>query len=588
MDKLQLYIYKSLRGFKSVRNINPSENIQRHIMDVRRVLELLDYNPAEKNLFYLISYVDEGSFFTIIRTIPPEPLNHLATTIFVPHGLKITPEEMSEIVRRTTRMVSNPSVTAEELTELHTTFAREYPDDPDAPATVASEGREYAWSLYGGDTGRKLTDYFGDALYQPDFLPYAGVVLVDADLGVRGSANDLSSFSPVKTVPLLPPQATPEGFTPHIYHHLFDKPFLVPLGGDVQVVWKRAGFEDREQTVHIGQSDQAVEPASTAESRKAVSPASFFITSQSSKKPIVDPVITVNGVEINEARYFTQADLKEADVVIRCTGFFPFHARMDLASSTQALIQLQEQRKIYRFELPVKSSELGSPIRFEIHTKRELTDSPIEGYSLLDDIKEGVTRINHLEYTAGTPGASRRMMFLVAGVALLLGLLGGWLIARPSEGATAEISELSENSENSVVSENSEPSRNTQSSESAQSSPTSQAPEPEKADPAPANTAAVNQEAIKYLDSNPKWNKADLEKFPELRGLFDDMNSFRIEKIITVWGPKLKASKNFSSVVKAAEGGRHKPKAQFKPEDRYNKDGDTVINWRGYTYRIDP
>ena len=170
MNKLQLYISKSLRGFKSVRNINPSENVQRHIRDVRRALEALDYDPAEKYLFYLISYVEEGSFFTILRTIPDQPLDHLATTIFVPNGLKITREEMADIVHRTTRMVSNPSVSAEEINDLHEVFSKEYPVDPNPPACVPSEGRDYASCFYNGETGRKLDDFYAEALYQPAFI----------------------------------------------------------------------------------------------------------------------------------------------------------------------------------------------------------------------------------------------------------------------------------------------------------------------------------------------------------------------------------------------------------------------------------
>lgn len=578
MNKLQLYIYKSLRGFKSVRNINPSENVQRHILDVRRALELLDYNPAEKYLFYMVSYIDEGSFFTILRTIPSEPLDHLSTTIFVPRGLLITPEEMEAVVRRTTRMVSNPAVSADDLAELHKTFSREYPVDREAPATVASEGRRYAWCLYGGETGRALRDFFGDKLYQPGYLPYAGVLLVDADLGVTGSANDLTDMPLATTVPVLPPESTPEGFTPHIYHHTFDRPFLVPLGGDVQIVWHRAGFEDRVQDVHISAPDQVIVPASTAESRKAISPASFFITSQASKSPVPDPIITVNGVEINEARYFTQADLKNAEVVIRCAGFFPFKGNLDLAATTQALIQLQEQRKIYRFELPVKTSELGAPIRFEIHTKRELEDSPVEGYALLDEMYEGSNRINHLQYTGSTPGSSRRMMIIVAVAALALGWLGGWLCTRPGHPAPAEAADtLAVEAPVATV---------------AQPAPAqSPAPAPAPAQPAEAAAsapAAVSAEALAYLDRNPKWIKADMEKFPGLKGLFDDMNNFRIERIITFWGPRLSGSKNFKAVTAAAEGGRHKAAAQFAPGTTYNKEGDTVINWRGYTYRIDP
>ncbi|MDO4320091.1 MAG: hypothetical protein Q4C34_05895 [Bacteroidales bacterium] len=582
MNKLQLYIYKSLRGFKSVRNINPSENVQRHILDVRGALDILDYDPADKYLFYMISYVEEGSFFTILRTIPDGRLDHLATTIFVPRGLRITPEEMDEVVRRTTRMVSNPAVSAEELAELHTTFAKEYPVDREAPMTVASEGREYAWCLYGGDTGRKLIDFYGPMLYQPDYLPYAGVLLIDAELGVTGNGQDLSDMQLSTTVPVLPPASTPEGFSAHIYHHPFDRPYLAPLGGNVTIVWRRQGFEDRSQEVTVVRADQEIEPTSTAESRKAISPASFFVTSQASKAPLPDPMITVNGVEINEARYFTQADLKNAEVAIRCPGYFPFKGTLDLASTTQALIQLQEQRRIYRFELPVKTSELGAPIRFEIHTKRDMTDSPVEGYRLLDDIKEGPTRINHLEYTGSTPGASRRMALMLAAGALIVGFIIGWLCGRPSSPSQATESDTTVTETVEVVPETKPDVK------AAPARPAEKPAESRPQTPEATGSGPVTREAIAYLDDNSRWSRDEMEKHPGLRGLFDDLNNYRIERIIDVWQPKLTASKNFKAVATAAANGRYKPKAHFEPGQTYNKPGDNVIVWRTYTFRLDP
>jgi len=586
MNKLQLYIYKSMRGFKSVRNINPEENVQRHILDVRHALEMLDYNPAEKNLFYLVSYIDEGSFFTILRTIPPQPLDHLATTIFVPRGIQIPASEMEALVRRTTRMVSNPSVSAEELAELHTTFAGEYPADREAPMTVASEGREYAWCRYGGDTGRKLSDFMGPALYQPDFLPYAGVLLVDADLGVTSRADDLTGRPLATVVPVMPPAKSPEGFVPHIYHHTFDRPFLAPLGGTVEIVWKRPGFEDRTQQVAIERAGQEIEPVSTAESRKAISPASFFITSQSSKAPLTGVTITVNGIEINEARSFTQSDLKSADVAIRCPGYFPFRGNLDLAATTQALIQLQEQRRIYRFELPVKTSELGAPIRFEIHTKRDLTESPVEGYTLLDDIREGPTKVNHLEYTGSTPGASRRLAVILTAAGLLVGIAIGWLLGRPGDASATKPEPTATETAAATVPAADAPAPASEPAATPAPAPTQQTP---ATTPAPTATPAkASAEAIAYLDANPKWIKADMDKFPELQGLFDDLNNYRIERIISHWGPLLAASKNFKAVATAAEGGRYKEKVKALAGTTHNKAGDTVINWRGYTYRIDP
>ncbi len=571
MNKLQLYIYKSLRGFKSVRNINPEENVQCYIRDVRKALEILDYDPSEKYLFYLISYIDDGVFFTILRTIPSEPFDHLATSIFVPNGLKITREEMADIVKRTTRMVSNPQVTTEELSDLHEVFAKEYPIEQNPPATVASEGREYAFCQYGGDTGRSLSDFFAEKLYQPDFLKYAGIVLVDADLGVSSTAPDLGAHPLADTVAVLPPENHPDGFTPHIFHRPFNRPFLAPLGGTVTIVWRRGGFEDQIQTVKIENDNQQVEPMSTADSRKAVSPASFFITSQASKSPVHEATITVNGVEINEARSFTCDELKNADVIIRAQGFFPFHAHLNLAATTQALIQLQEQRKIYRFELPVKSSELGAPIHFEIHTKRDLADSPIEGYTLRDDIREGAGKSNYLEYTGGNSSASLRKTIIAAAAALAIGFLAGWLMT--GNGNTTATPETENTTINTI--------QNTPSAPSP--------PEPTEAPetlPATANHE-VTAAAIAYLDGNTKWSKAELDKYPELDGLFDDLNNFRLERIVNVWKPRLDKSKRFGKLAfHASESQRKKI---FKAEGSYCKDsGDHTITVQSYLNRIDP
>ncbi len=581
MNKLQLYIYKSLRGFKSIRNFNPSENVQRHIHDMRNALACIDYNPAEKNLFYIISYIDLGAFFTIIRTIPDKPLDHLATTIFVPNGLRITREEMASIVMRTTRMVSNPSVSDADVAELHEMFSKEYPVDTDSPTTVASEGREYAVSLYGGETRHGLEDFFAEQLYQPGFLKYAGVILVDANLGLEYTATDITDSQLAETVSLLPPPSDPDGFTPYVYHHVFDKPFRVPLGGEVEIVWRRGGFEDKTQLLTIERDGQEVELMSTSDSRKAISPASFFVTSHVSKNRINDVTITVNGIEINESKSFTLNELKKAYVVITASGYASFHATLDLAATTQALIQLQEPRKIYRFELPVKSSELGAPIHFEIHTKREITDSPIEGYSLLDGIREGQGRSNHLAYTGATAAPAWRSYAIGALAGVIAGLLLGWILigsGKDPEPDTDLIDSLEQVAVNPGVSEQEQAKKENPASEANESKT--------KDDSKVETTAAVSDKAITYLDTNEVWTKEGLDKYPELNGLFADMNNFRLNSIVDKWGKKLSKSKRFSKVVHHA--GESMRKKIFTPEGTYLKPDDHSIRVQWYLNRIDP
>ena len=582
MSKLQLYIYKSLRGFKAVRNFNPAENVQRHIRDVRRALEVLDYDPAEKYLFYLLSYIDEGVMFSILRTIPSNPFDHLATTIFIPNGLKISREQLAEIIHRTTRMVSNPTVTAEDISDLHQMLATEYPIDPEAPAIVASMGREYAYCRYGGSTGHSLEDFIGGNAFQTAFLPYEGIVLVDDELGVGTTADDLSDLEIKTPVTITPPEESGD-FQPHIFHRPFDRPFLATPGAEITVTWRRPGFEDRLQSFTVGDKDCSLPMVDTADVRKTISPASFYITSQATRAQIHNATITVNGIEINEARTFTQTELANAEVVISAPGFAPFTTHCDLAATAQALIQLPEARRIYRFELPVKSSELGAPIRFEIHTKRTLHDSPIEGYELNASIVEGTTRINHLTFT---PGAlyGLRTLAIAAAVALVVGLLIGLFIGGSGSSDSEPVDTVP-----AVAAVAATPAPEPAPAPVATPEP-APAPAPE---PAPAPTAepapvATTADAIAYLDEKGVWNREEMEKIPALRGLFDDLNNFRYDRIIDHWRPALADSKAFESVAAAVDGGRRKKKFVPASGATYCREGDININITNYRYKVDP
>lgn len=587
MNKLQLYIYKALRGFKSVQNINPAENIQRHIRDVRQALELIEYDPAEKYLFYLLSYVNEGTFFTILRTIPDKPLDHLASTIFVPNGIQISRDELADIVTRTARMVSNPTVTSEDIVELHELFGKEYPVEAEVPETVESQGRTYAFSYYGGATGRSLEDFFGRHIYQTNFLKYSGVLLVDADLGVNVDAADLTYEPLCDPAVLFPPQEMPNGFTPYIFDRVFDRSFRVSLGTSVEIKWKRKGFNDITENVEITEPESTLAAGSIDDSRKNVTRAMFYITAHGGKQTVDNAEISVNGTDITGSHEFSFDDLKSADVVVRAKGYRPYQATLDLAATSQALISLHEQRRIYCFELPVKSSELGSPIRFEIHTKRHLADSPLEGYSLVGEMREGAGRINHLQFTGTAGGIAIKQAAIFIGCALIAGFLLGWLIM--SSG-----SQKSDGASDPAVTE----------TEIVEVEPVKTQPvktEPVKADPVKTETApqqpqkeeqaaqrqqetAVTAASIAYLDGNAKWTRDELEKLPGLAGLYDDMNNFRLERLSGYWAQKLSKSNRFGKIAYHAKESLNKK--IFHPDGTYSSDNS--ISVQPYLYRIDP
>jgi hypothetical protein len=587
MNKLQLYITKSGNTFKSLFNLNPNEDISRHVRNLSNVITKIAYDADEKNIFYFISSIADGVCFTILRTIPPQMGHHLAAWIFIPNGLQIDGEALEQVVRLTTRKVSNAEVSNADVSDLRTAFAMEYPTDLNAPSITAGQGVGIAWRAYGGNTGLTLGEFTGRGRFQQCYIPFGGVLLVDEELGYDVDATDLTDVPLGDEAVLLPPEKSEEGFTAYVFDRPLDRPIRGTLGAPLTITWRRPGFEDVSRTEVVNAIEFTPSPVSTESSHKTITPNSFYITSQVSKAELKDCSIRVNGREIEASGHsFTCEELRHAAVLISCEGHFPFSGQLDLASTTRALIQLQERRKIYRFELPVISSSLGAPIKFEIQSKVPLTQSPLEGYALLDDIQEGTTRTNHLGFVGSSTSLTTKLLYGVIG--FIIGL-GAMFVFNQCSGSSSTSRHLSPaaNPDSIVAKEN--PVVDTQGRQATVTdiTPVQETPVQDKATSVSVDNSLTVADAVKYLDNNTVWDKKDLDRNPSLVGLFDDMNNYRIDRLINVWAPKFSASEKMQLVAKHAEQGKHKGKAKLEGTT-YNQPEDTRISVQGYLNRIDP
>lgn len=583
MAKLQLYITKSTTGFKFVYNINPAEDIRSQITDVRDAVAQIDYDSAEKNIFYLIRPVHDGIFLVVLRTIPQRVADHLAAWIFIPANITITTDQLEAAVRITTRKVSGSEVNNDDIAALREAFAPDYPTVENAPAIVPGpRNAPFAWRLYGGDEAPSLHEFLGRGLWQQDYLPFTGVLLIDEELGILASGDDLTDLPLRRPAIILPPERSDDGFKPYAFGMLIDRPIRASLGADVTIAWKRPGFQDVTHTANISTPEFIPENVTTASSRKTITPNSFNVTSHSTRQPVTEYQVRVNGDEITpQGVSFTRAELAAASVVITADGFFPFSGHIDLASSTRALVQLEERRKIYVFEVPV-NSELGAPIQFKINSKTPITDSPLDGYRLVDsNIVEGSTGTNHLEYIGSGMGSLLKKS-MYAGVGLILGLLMALMITKCS-GTTPQASTLAPAATTDSTAESLPPEVvNTP-------VPVVQAPETKpQTQPATVDTKLTMTDAIKYLDASKKWNRNEMEQNKELVGLYDDMNNMRLERLVHHWAPKLQASKNFQYVVDHAQKGIGKAKRKPLNPPYNKKQGDNTISIIGFANVVDP
>lgn len=585
MAKLQLYINKSQRGYKNLVNINPAEDINRYIHDYRKAVEDVGYDTSKEYTFYLLSYVAEGTLLTVLRTIAGASAgDHVAATLFFAAGTVIDDHSIRRILTAVRDSIADGgrALTPEALGDLRDMLAADYAVDNDAPRRLPSTGKLYACCYYGGKEPSAVS-FISARYYMPALAEYAGVLMIDSTCGARfrNSERDLSAGSIRPSAVLLPPPRTAQGFTPHIYRHPFTRALIVPAGEAIEIQWKRGGFETVSQTVKAAEGESvAVTPPDTSKALKCISPASFYVTEQGSQSAIDTFVIKVNGKVIDSPQSFTFAELANAHVEITSPGYFSFTGSLDLASTTQALVQMKQLHRTYRFDLPVNTPEPVEAIRIYLKTKKPITNCPIEGYSVAgDEIVEGTGVCNNLVYTGGHSRRSLYICGVVAALSLLAGIFIGWLAfdveneARTSHTPVEAIEYTTPQSEPEPA---------------AAPEPAAEAPAPAETAPA-APTAEAIAAAVAYLDSNKQWERGKMEETGVLHELFDDLNNYNFDIILTKWAPLLSDSKNFDAVVRAVKGSASKRSPRTAPHDPVYVSGDTdAIGWRQYTYWVDP
>ena len=95
--------------------------------------------------------------------------------------------------------------------------------------------------------------------------------------------------------------------------------------------------------------------------------------------------------------------------------------------------------------------------------------------------------------------------------------------------------------------------------------------------------------AIKYLDGNSTWTKSDMETYPDLIGLFEDMNTFDLSSLLNDWYDKLSKSQQFKKVCESANktlsNGWNPKQGSHNPT--YNKPDDEQISLTNYINWLD-
>lgn len=570
MSKIGIAIKSTSAGSGQPSVINGGDWTKR-VIDVRDILKHVPSMASDHSMVVVFaSYTEDACLITVARTVSGRPWDNVSGWIHIPSNLVISGQEVSLIISKVKKIISASELPEE--SELKAVFSTEY----------ASKGvsARYDVSKKDGKFAKRntvlysLEELLGEYRYQSYYSEYNAVFFV-SDVDVITDAVDLSAKQLSALITLMPPT------TKEIQDKLgrfvtlrltsgqqFNDAILLNKNQNITLIAERDGYEPISFMITAETDGQKCVLPKAVWSKK-ISTANFDVKSESGKDLNDRVKISVNDVDITTRPYvFSEDECENAYVVVTANGYDTFKSKVRLLGNNRLSIVLDRKIEEFRKKIHLKNGATGEITIAGKGINRY--ESPIKGY---------VENDGYLEYMPGNVWLQRLIGFGVAVVLWLIVLFIGWWnsVEFQSSSDFPWIEAVSKDAKRaSVESPFQDPTINSQNGEGGDN--------PIQLPAIPTDLSA----AISYLDSNDVWEKSELEKYPDLQGLFDDLNNMETYKLGYNWEEKLKESNNFKKVAKVAKKnfnkgwnpkqGSHNPTFNTLPED-YRINLTNYTNW---------
>ena len=505
----------------------------------------------------------------------------LSKWIYIPNGVKISGKEILEFERKTKD---------EKQTEvLEKLFAAEFPYEPDGnaiPVTNVNGKEKYAVRYY--DTEDQLADIIGEKRFQQYYSDYKVIFLIDRQSGIKvregAVIDDLTDRTMEERIMVSRPYSDDIekkfGLVPELFlgDELLtdDREFPAYKGQLIDIVAKRKGFNDVSCQIKADEDKKCCSFVSTKKCTwsKHISK-DFFLVDDAKNNPdgIVNTIpvgelnIYINGKLIKEEGVtLTENECENCTIVVEeikdkssksTSRYEPFKEEKAniLHVEWKYPIHLEKKTERYKYKIQLSNKEV---VELAIDSKKgDLNEkAPFCGYVVDTD--------------PFSMGSKKKMLVLNSFYLLKLIMIGfgiGVVVASIIFFTLfyhGKVDNTSPNPLPGVVDSDSVSKKEAYSE------------------------AYSLDAAIKYLDNNTSWNKDSMEKYDNLKGLFDAMNDFRLNTVIVDYRG-LSASKKYTKLVKVAQkniGKGWNPKTRIH-NPQYNSVGDRKINYTNYINWID-
>lgn len=547
-NMLGLKIVRIYNGLTDLFEINGNQSWTKKIWDIRKDLNFDNLDSTSTVL--MLKCIEGGHILTIASFIDGRGDDCKSAWIYVPASIDIKGIELVEVIELTKKEILATEFDDEKLEQL---FSRTYPEAPAVKKTQENTGDKCACRYYGKDVKYELYELLAN-MNQSYYSNYKSVFLLDNTTDLKFIGDDLTKEK-VYSMMLVKAPNEKDGFKPFMNGKQFVGQMYMVEDDILKIEWRKEGYLPISTKYEVKSDSKFTYPESS-QYKKIISYDAIQVLDElnrtmSGYKLYIDNQLVERGesVPVNEYK------LRQTLVEIQADGYEKYKENCDLTKVLK--LKLNKKTYTYEFLLPL-SNHKKYPIK--ITSDKHIKSSPIKGYVIKDDYIYGDA--NQLVYQPFTRKHLILCMVFVV-LSLCVGGCAGWFVKSyfsksDTKNNNTEITSLKkelltlkkelENKEKEISDLKNDlknkPNVNSNHNSNDVTSNPSSATKPEVS-------------VIDYIDNNKKWNRNEMEKYPETKGLWDAMNERRFGDILK-YRDNLNDSKNFIKIFKCVENNRHK------------------------------
>ena len=549
------------------------EQWTRKVVDIREYLKLFNGLRDTNNIVTFMSFDEGGCFLTQLRAISGRPNDFLSGWIYIPNTIEVSGEDIINAYNYARNILSMSNIT-DKKEEIEKFFSKEYPTKEVVAQYAPSSGNSFGYRHLVQWTLKEIVE----DCYQSYYSDYKAIFLLEKDSDVTiakeamGSFKDLNKQSIVKTAILVPPTvgalqrlgqgtgiSTDDGSD-------FNKPLMVNIGSKATLYLSRKGFEKIKLDVPVTSERQEVDFSTVKITWERRILASMFRIKNDRLESITDGVrISLNGKDISSKEVLlTEEECRQVRIKISAPDYEDSEQIRSLLYDDFDFTLIRKNKSV-KTSVELSNNSLGE---MTIESKQLPSEevSPLKGYYYGKFNKKSILKLSPLFLW------KQRLWGFIGGLVVVLLFL--WIDAWKDNSSHSSSKDNKVQATENLISVE-------------ENNPESQEVENNNSE----NSAGVYtlENAIKYLDDNQVWTKSEMEKYSDLRGLFNDMDNFNLPALLKTWSAKLDNSKRFMKMLESANKTvkNHWEPKQGQHYPTFNKPGDEQINLTNYINWLD-